>query len=415
MKRIITLLFAIVASFTMLNAEIIKHVLIDLYYDLDTENMTAKVTYQNNWSDNYKSLKSAVIPSTVTYNDQTYTVNCIGNEAFRLCSNLISINIPNTVTKIEFSAFGSCRGLTSIIIPNSVTAIEYSAFSDCRGLTSLTLSNNLVEIGDMAFSYCTGITSLSIPKSVTSIGDYAFQHCHSLTSIVVEEGNPVYDSRNNCNAIIETESNTLIVGCNTTSIPQNIRSIFYAALESCDGITSITLPSTLTSIDDYAFNLCTGLTEVYSYMPTPCEIGGHTFGDVNKSTCVLYVPEESIGLYQAATYWKEFSNILAAPAIQSNYTINYLDKGGVSLGYEEILLQLPAAPQIDGFTFLRWDVVAGTLADGISIQAVYTANVPTSAQEVVNPANKAQKLIRNGNVYILTDTKTYTVQGQELR
>ncbi len=117
-----------------------------------------------------------VIPSTVSYNSQTYNVTSIGLMAF-FYSDLTSITIPNSVTSIGDHAFGYCSGLTSITIPNSVTSIGRGAFQNCSGLTSITIPNGVTSIGNYAFSDCSGLTSITIPNSVTSIGNDAFYYC----------------------------------------------------------------------------------------------------------------------------------------------------------------------------------------------------------------------------------------------
>ena len=103
---------------------------------------------------------------------------------------------------------------------------------------------------------------MTIPNSVTSIEYAAFWGCSGLTSIVVENGNTTYDSRNNCNAIIETSTNTLIQGCQNTIIPNNVTSIGQRAFYYCSGLTSVTIPSSVTSIGMYAFYYCSGLTSL---------------------------------------------------------------------------------------------------------------------------------------------------------
>ena len=189
-------------------------------------------------------------------------VTKIGNHAFNGCSSLKSISIPNSVTNIEFDAFYKCSALTLITLPESLTRIDMEAFSNCSSLTSIILPKSLKYILLSAFQGCTSLTTITIPKSVTSIGQKAFANCTSLTSIVVENGNTKYDSREDCNAIIESATNTLIAGCQNTIIPNSVTSIGSGAFQHCSSLTSITIPNSVTSIGDGAFEYCTSLTSV---------------------------------------------------------------------------------------------------------------------------------------------------------
>ena len=136
----------------------------------------------------------------------------------------------------------------SVVIPESVT-YDGTTYS-------------VTSIGYYALRGCYGLTSIVIPNSVTSIGDDAFYGCTGLTSIVVAKGNSAYDSRNNCNAIIGTSTNTLIYGCKNTVIPNSITSICEDAFYGCSGLTSIEIPNSVTSIGNYAFEGCSGLTSI---------------------------------------------------------------------------------------------------------------------------------------------------------
>ena len=241
-------------------------------YDIAVENTDGVTIYYNYINDGtelevkygYYGKYSGVvnIPSQVTYQGETMSVTSIGSSAFNGCTGLTSVTIPNSVTSIGSSAFSDCTGLTSVTIPNSVTSIGSSAFNGCTGLTSVTIPNSVTSIGSSAFNGCTGLTSVTIGNSVTSIGSYAFSGCTGLTSIVVKSGNTCYDSRDNCNAIIETATNTLIIGCQTTIIPNSVTSIGDGAFNDCSGLTSVTIPNSVTSIGECAFSGCTGLTSV---------------------------------------------------------------------------------------------------------------------------------------------------------
>ena len=222
------------------------------------------------------------------------------------------------LTSIEKNAFAGCTNLTSVTIPNSVTSIGSSAFEDCTGLTSVTIPESVTSIGGSAFRGCSGLTSVTIPNSVTSIGEQAFARCSSLTSMKVESGNTIYDSRNNCNAIIETSSNTLISGCINTTIPNSVTSIGTYAFSYCFGLTSVIIPESVTSIEDYAFEGCSGLTSVTVEWDHPLAVPENIFENVALSQATLNVPAGTKSIYETAEVWKDFKEIIEidpSPAI----------------------------------------------------------------------------------------------------
>ena len=308
------------------------------------------------------------IPEAVTYNRVTRAVTAIGDKAFWLCGGLTGVAIPHTVRSIGEYAFFSCSGLTSVTVPHSVTSICYNSFQSCMGLKSIkvengnpsydsrdncnaiieTASNTLVagcqntiipnsvtSIGEAAFFRCTGLKAITIPNSVTSIGyaafescdslmslvigssvtligDDAFLYCHSLESISIDRDNPSYDSRGNCNAIIETASNTLIFGCQTTIIPNSVTSIGDWSFAVCQGLTSVNIPNSVTSIGSYAFEGCQGLRDVYSFISdlNNVSVGISAFWlmsyqwDPNAySVRTLHVPQGMADAYRADWNW----------------------------------------------------------------------------------------------------------------
>lgn len=315
-----------------------------IYYNLSEKECTATVTCGSSYYNSYSG--NIVIPETISIDYWVdYRVTSIGNGAFQDCSGLVSVTIPESVTIIDNEAFWGCSSLTSVSIPESVT-----------------------NIGDCAFRACTSLTSVTIPSSVESIGAGAFQYCRDLTSIKVDLGNSKYDSRNGCNAIIETESNMLIAGCintvipntvkiigigafsgfdNLTSvtipegveiiygnafegccsltsvtIPEGVTDIYGYAFKGCSSLTSVTIPSSVTSIGGGAFEECTGLTSVTVDISTPLSISSATFS--NRVNAILYVPTGSKAAYEAADYWKEFKEIVDMP----NQTVQFVDEAG---------------------------------------------------------------------------------------
>ena len=236
--------------------------------------------------------------------------------------------IPDGVIEIGSSAFSGCCGLTSVLIPESVTKIDHDAFYFCSELHSLTLPERLTSIGYAAFTFCTGLTSITIPSSVTNMEYFVFDGCTGLTSMIVDSDNPKYDSRENCNAIIETNTNSLVYGCKSTVIPNGVTSISWGAFrrntsltainipnsvnyvghevfQGCEGLTSVTIGNRMIDISNSAFEWCTSLTSVTIMQETPPSY--HPFP--NESNATLYVPYGCKAKYEAADYWKNFKKI----------------------------------------------------------------------------------------------------------
>ena len=283
MMKQLKISFLLTALLSMVGARALAHDIevanadgVTIYYKWANKQTELSVSYPRKNTTEYSNKYSGnvVIPESVAYNGATYPVTSIGDYAFFDCSGLTSVTIPNSVTSIGGDAFYNCSGLTSVTIPNSVTSIGGNAFWGCSGLTSIT-----------------------IPNSVTSIGGDAFWGCSGLTSIVVESGNSKYDSRENCNAIIETASNTLIAGCMNSFIPNSVTSIGNYAFYNCSGLTSVTIPSSVTTIGWSAFSGCSGLTSV-TIPNSVTSIGNYAFSRCSGLTSVT-IPNSvtSIGNY----------------------------------------------------------------------------------------------------------------------
>lgn len=259
------------------------------------------------------------------------SLTTIGHEAFGHCAELKAIAIGGNINTIGSYAFEFCNGLEIVSLGDKVTTIGDAAFWGCSSLAEITLPASLTTIGTSAFDSCSKLQGIHIPANVTSIGVQAFGNCPALRSITVASGNRKYDSRNGCNAIIETETGTLLLGCNNTTVPDGIISIgewaFYNCdtMESvaipdgtlsigewsylnCDGLTDVIIPASTATIGDGAFYGCTGIETICTNSEQPATIDHYTFdGLYNLAT--LYVPRNTGDIYGGTEYWKNFGNI----------------------------------------------------------------------------------------------------------
>ena len=279
----------------------------------------------------------------------------IGSAVFRNCENLKSVTINNNEisSKDTNYSYPMKSRLEEIFGPQ---VQEYKWGDDvivigrytCYGLTelkSIILGNNLKKIGNGAFYICEGISSINIPSNVESIQDYAFSHCTGVNSITVDEGNTQYDSRNSCNAVIDSKSNKLILGCRRTIIPDDVTSIGYnsyinsgdiitipegvktihlSAFSSCNDLKTVYIPASVTDIGYYIFPGCINLSDVYCYAEMPpnrysLDTGLLVFdgeGFINDELSVikkatLHVPATSVERYKAIEPWNKYGRIVA--------------------------------------------------------------------------------------------------------
>lgn len=244
-----------------------------------------------------KELTSIVIPASVNVIKNGTFYKCeeldsvtllgnirgIGNEAFMFCESLGSITLPSTCESIGEDAFSCCYGfssinlpegltyigpdafhqtyLTSITLPSTLNTIHASVFSNCDQLRTVTISEGVQKIEGYAFRACKGLQTIHIPASVTTVEAYAFAYCDLLKNITVAENNLVYDSRNNCKGIVETATNTLVVGGSSTTIYDTVTAIGEGAFFG-SGVSNIYIPESVVIIGNSAFSMCKDLSSI---------------------------------------------------------------------------------------------------------------------------------------------------------
>ena len=198
-----------------------------------------------------------------------YTSNdVIGIYAFSGCRRLTSLTLPAGITSIGSHAFSGCSGLTSLNLPAGITWIGYYAFKDCSGLTSLNLPAGITEIGDGAFSDCSGLTSLTLPAGITKIDYDAFNGCSGLKEVrfCINDNLDTYLTKGHPYINVDCGIKYYINDKEITSIeiPSNVTTLGDCVFQGCSGLTSLTLPAGITEIGYYAFKRCSGLTSIYT-------------------------------------------------------------------------------------------------------------------------------------------------------
>lgn len=354
-KRIIRTCLLLLVFFTFwsisVSAETISYGRDGFKYSLDTETKCAELLRY--------TLKSAevVIPESVNYDGEEYILTRIGDNCFRNNSRLTSISIPSSVTSLGDFSLCSCPALSKIIvdvknpvydsredcnaiietathtmvractattipssvtglgdycffgcssfksvdIPSSVTSLGDYCFYNCTSLESINIHSSIVRLGNHCFEFCSSLSDVSIPSSVTYIGSGCFSSCPSISKITVDAANPVYDSRENSNGIIETATNTVICGCKNTVIPSTITSLGDSCFAGCTYLASIEIPSSVTSIGNFCFYACSSLKSV-DIPSSVTSLGDACFGNCS-SLISISIPSSITRLGDWCFFW----------------------------------------------------------------------------------------------------------------
>ncbi len=363
---------------------------------------------------------SLVFPATI----DGKPVTAIGANAFRKKTSLKSITIPSGVTEIGATAFEGCTALVSLSIPGSVETIKISAFYGCKSLVSLSLPSGLKTIEESAFTDCTALTTVSIPASVTSmVAGSAFSGCTELTAITVAADNPNYCSEN---GVAYTKDKTLLIRCpekksGSFVMPGTVTSITDYAFSGCAGITSISWSSSLSSIGFYSFINCTGLTSlsfpaslryINYYAFQSCsnlasvtlndgliQVRQRAFGDTALTTLSL---PASVTDFQP----QAIPRLTAITVNASNTAYSSID-GVLYSKDQKTFLAYPAAKTGTAYTVLTAVKTIGT--DAFTNSSLQTITLPSGLTTIANNG-----LMQCTNLEALTIPSTVTAIGMNL-
>lgn len=292
-----------------------------LYYDIiSQEDKTVNVTYEKNTNEPYENppVGDLIIPGTVEYDGETYTVIGVGkryDRPFYNCTKLTSVTIQEGVKVIGDQAFQSCTKLKNVVLPNSLEELNY-AFAECKNLQSITLSNSLTNLCEGLFWGCENLESIEIPNSVTTMGTSVFYLCYNLKSVKLPDG------------LTKIRESTFSSCYSLSSItfPNTLTTIGKESFQSCKSLTSIVIPASVIDIDVDAFNNCENLHTIFIESQTPPALGDNAF----PSNATIYVPCDAIDAYTSNEDWLPYKSNLATSSHKIFVSSSNSDYGHVT-------------------------------------------------------------------------------------
>ncbi len=321
MKKFLLLCFLVACSLTTRAFDFIVD---GIYYNLvSLDDYTCEVSFRSA-ADGYNTYSgNVVIPEVVNYYGMLFTVVGIGESAFKFSDTLTEVEIPSSVTYIDNYAFDGCSGLTEVVLPETVNSIGSHAFEECTALQAINIPEGVTSLPDYIFFKCLSLAQITIPESVTTIGNHVLYETPieevTIPSRVTTLGMSVFSNCQNLRDVtFEGEGITLINAstfayCDNLSeitLPNSVTTVENNAFRACSTLKKITFGTSIASIWTRAFYDTTTLEEIYVLNPTPPGIADDTFSNkFDKDQCTLYVPYGCKEVYASTTYWRDFYNI----------------------------------------------------------------------------------------------------------
>ena len=452
MRKIFTLFLALATSVGTMFAEKVQ--IGDLYYNLDATNQTAEVTYKSYTNYKYNEgwgITTANIPASVTYSDVAYSVTSIGSSAFRSCTGLTSVTIPNSVTSIGDWAFYSTN-LTSITIPNSVTSIEEGAFESCSALTSVTIPNSVTSIRSSTFWGCTGLTSMDAPAGFFDVAEGSWpSYTKILNQVTVNGGELTENALLFINRSYKTLQTLDVSGVTNTEfadeafkgyynlqqlvLPEGLQKVSYMMVAGCKNLQSINIPASVEEIEQSAFEDCRSIHSI-TFGGAPAGAPGR-FNAPAASTSILRrignwafynahelqnleipegVTEIGDGAFYGCTYLEEMvlpssvqeigDNTFALCSKLKKIVVNAVTPPSVQAKtFYDVKRQIPVYVPDEAVSAYEND----TYWQEFDIQG--QSDTPQGVEKVQNDQVPCTKVIRNGQILILRGEKVYNAQG----
>ena len=359
-------------------------------------------------------VEELVLPKTVTE---------VGRDIFYYARNLKALSVEdgnpvfdsrNNCNAIIETATKTLRiGCVNTVIPEGITTLCDMAFSGKPGLKEIAIPNSVTSIGWAAFWADTELTKVKMSASITDLGESPFGGCERITSFVIDENNPKYDSRDNCNAIIETATNRLIQGFSITKIPEGVKTIAPAAFRSLQTLTEIELPASIENIEAEAFLYCNQMTKVVTHIKKPFAVSSMVFSGDNMKIAKLYVPYGTREAYANTPGWDSFPYIIEMNPVEGECAKNGAIVASADFGkaYAALNGQVSVPISLSGegiepVTSIDYTITTdGTpteyhldLSDPISFMMTAEVLVPVKADATLGERNKTFTLTKVNGV-----------------